>query len=432
LASPGSVGTGSVAPAVPGIDSGWALYTDPVILEEPTDPSKAGTPGVYYGANGYQMGLDLRGENYFMEGGTTDSPVENESRRVLLGGPDFSNCVPGYDCNGFIGGLFASQVMRLTGIQYDSTLLMLQTQSTGSSGMNFTGKKSEEATSALYGVVVRWHDVEEPDYAVENVYSPSDATAVDLPPLPESGLPIYGLGDISNSGYIGVFGDDDEETEIVYDTDRWRLDLSEETPGELIEVAVWLDRRYEDMTGEIAPYDTWLAIAPEDWVPTPTVDEVNREQCSDDDAEAFAFPMTLIEYLFFQEILADAAYTTDGLDDYCGVIVDDLTCASDWDQDSVPDSSEPAPVSFVDQVNVRLCTLGSEESYSPSDWIDVDEIDEDDDPTRELAINCGGRSAESGEDSYLRTTLTGGESYLIVVGGNQDTGTYELTVRRLE
>jgi len=133
--------------------------------------------------------------------------------------------------------------------------------------------------------------------------------------------------------------------------------------------------------------------------------------------------------------LADAAYSSSALSDPCGSTTDDLTCETDWDGDGVADTDEPEPDTFVDQVNVQRCSIDDydeDEPYEYSDWVDEDEIDEDEDATYERHINAGGRSDSSGEDSYLRATLYGGQSYLIVIGGNMDVGAYELTVRRVD
>jgi hypothetical protein len=428
LTSPGTDGD-----KVPGIDEGYATFADAVILDEPTDPSKAGTAGVYYGANGYQMGINLRGENYFVEGGTTDEPLENSNLLVVLDGPDFMNCVPGFDCNGYVAGNYGAHVTRITGLQYDDVLLKIQLPADATS---FTSPgKSKVEDSAFIGSVVRWNEPVSPDYVIENVFSPSDATAVDLPELPEYGDLIYAFGDISGVGAINVVADGAEESYPVYDVDRYRLDLSDYTLGEVVEIAVWLDRRYEDLDGEIAPYDTWLAIAPEAWVPAPTVEAVSREMCEDDDADDFTYPISVLDYLYYQEILADAPFSDSAMEDPCGSTSEDLSCEDDWDEDGVADADEPTPEYFVDQVNVQRCSIDDydeDEPYEYSDWVDADEIDEDEDPAYDRTINSGGRSDSSGEDSYLRVTLYGGESYLIVVGGNLDEGAYELNLRRVD
>jgi hypothetical protein len=47
-----------------------------------------------------------------------------------------------------------------------------------------------------------------------------------LPALKQDGSPVYGVGEISQEGVtIAVDPDGVESTELVYDTDRWLVDL---------------------------------------------------------------------------------------------------------------------------------------------------------------------------------------------------------------
>ena len=71
-----------------------------------------------------------------------------------------------------------------------------------------------------------------------------------------------------------------------------------------------------------------------------------------------------------------------------------------------------------------------EDVYS-SDYVDIDETDEDEDSAFSTVYNVGGKSGEDGEEALLYSVLQGGERYVIVVSGGGDTGTYELHLRQL-
>jgi hypothetical protein len=114
-----------------------------------------------------------------------------------------------------------------------------------------------------------------------------------------------------------------------------------------------------------------------------------------------------------------------------------LSCALDWDGDGVLNSDEPMPVNLVEQVMVMQCTLagGVMEDFEPvdvDDIVDQDSIDEDDDPYVDRARNLGGSSGDEAEEAYLEVSLSGGASYVIVVGAGTDTGPYELRVQQLD
>ena len=98
------------------------------------------------------------------------------------------------------------------------------------------------------------------------------------------------------------------------------------------------------------------------------------------------------------------------------------------------DENEPTPETFLGQVQVMQCTLvGNDPSgFVPIDVnvIDVDERDDDDASTFDRRMNVGGVSAEDYEGAYLDITLTGGQQYILVVGG-EGTGPYELTLRAI-
>jgi hypothetical protein len=386
----------------------WPAFVSPSNLSAPPD-----SPGAYYGANGYQMGLDLRGTNSAWTGGTTDSPLELQQNRVLLEGPDAYLHTPGFEFNGYVQPQYATTVIRLAGIPYEAAMAELQATGAG-----------------LVGTVVRWNDPASFDYTIEDIYSATDANAVELPTLPADGTPIYGAGAISAPGrtYMVDSAGDLEEADVV-DTDRWLLDLSAEPWGEPVEVAVWLDRHFADTSGAAGPDDPWLAIVPEEWVPVPTVEgTATAENCGG--AVDFAYPASVLEYLYYQVFLADTMLGEPDADfDSCGEVSETATCDVDWDGDGVSDDDEPQPATLYEQIEVMRCTTGASNAYD-TDWMDTDEQDEDDLPTSSRAYNTGGASGVEGEEAYVRTSLVGGQRYLVIVGAGSGTGAYEISARR--
>jgi hypothetical protein len=320
--------------------------------------------------------------------------------------------------------------VRLTDIPYETATLEIQTSS-----------------SSVRGVVIRWNDAESVDYKVEDVFSATDANNMELPPLPDDGRHITGLGSISDPGVTMVLSPGSEgEPMDVYDTDRWLLDLTDRPADEDIDVAITVDRRYENLDGDIAPYDVWAAVVPANLLPTPTVGGTSSGACEEGDA--FSYPASLLDHLYYQ-MLASSDSGSDGVTgdfDPCGgqfagdtgdTASADLTCELDWDGDGVLDNDEPHPASLLEQVMVMQCTLagGVMEDFEPvegDDIIDMDSMDEDDDPYVDRTRNLGGKSSDEDEEAYMEVSLAGGATYVIVVGAGTDTGPYELRIRQLD
>ena len=288
------------------------------------------------------------------------------------------------------------------------------------------------------GAVIRWPDALVPDTAIETIFSPLDANAIALPLLPEDGTPVYAIGDISSSSSISVAAADTTSgsSSDVYDLDRWLLDLTARTEGEAIQVAIWLDRRFEGTAGEVAPYNPWIAIAPKDDVPTPQYG-VHQSDAACTDGATWAFPTAMLSYLVDQTLLSQTAYSEDDAAlEPCGeVSTTALACDTDWDSDGVADAGEPSPSTFVQQVWVQQCTNNGgswppPEPYSV-EFVDQDETDEDEQFSFSAIYNVGGQSGAEGEEALLYATLEGGKEYLLVVSGGDATGTYEITMRQL-
>ncbi len=407
----------------------WDLFKSPTLISAPTI---APTAGDYFGANGYQRGIDVSGNNLYRDGGTTDEPSEIEENAVKLGNTDYFTFVAAIPFNGYIGGAYAAHVVRVTDIPYAESTLEVQSSS-----------------SDIKGVLIRWHDPESVDYKVENVFSATDANNMPLPDLPEDGSPITGMGTISSAGVtLSLSPEGEEEAADVYDTDRWLLDLTDRSASEDITVVITVDRRYENTDGDIAPFDLWAAVVPQQFVPSPSVDGTRRGEC--EDGVDFGYPASMLDYLYYQMFLSPnpGADGVTGDFDPCGMArlsdtgttdtaSDDPTCGTDWDRDGVLDVDEPRPQSLIEQVMVMQCALAGGdfsgvEPYEAEDLIDLDSIDENDDPYVDRARNLGGQSGESEEEAYLETTLAGGARYVVVVGAGTETGPYELRVKQID
>ncbi|MCB9763148.1 MAG: hypothetical protein H6739_25450 [Alphaproteobacteria bacterium] len=400
-------------------------------ITAPTTAPTTPAAGIFYGANGHQRGFNVRGVNQWIEGGTTASPSENTTQRVVANGPDFHTYVPGLEFYGYGAGGYGAHTVRLTRLEYEAAALEIQSNVNSDDG-------------GFFGAVVRWIDPTRIDNAVDDIYSPLDVNAVVLPSLPSDGSEIYAFGDIGPNATTRVLaGAEEEESETtgasVADTDRWLLDLTDRATNQVIQVAIWLDRKFINTSGQVGPENPWIAIVEEDDLPTPTVASTNSRTCSTSTND-WEYPNLMIDYVFDQVFLLTTPFesaTGDELDsgfDPCGVYVGPLDCADDWDRDGVPDTDEPSPTNFVQQVLVEQCqdnggTLPSD--YYTTDWIDIDSVDEDDLPSFSVVYNVGGQSGEAGEEALLVVTLLGGNRYIVVVSGGEQEGPYELSFKQL-
>ncbi len=371
-----------------------------------------------YGANGYQRGIALNGTNYAYQGGHTADPELIEDSDVTLGNTDAYHFDPAFDYDGTVAGGYGATVVRLDGIPYDQAALEIQYGGTG-----------------FVGAVVRWEDPASPDYTVENMIAPTDVQPIYLPMLPSNGSQIFGIGDITEATSVTYVDPEGEEAEgSVADTDRWLLDLRDRRAGTTVPVAIWLDRRF-DSSGSATPNDPWIAVAPYEWLPSPTPEETHSDATCVD-APEFQFPTSVLQYMYYQEFLSSSLGTEPEDFDACGVQATETlpTCAEDWDGDLVPDADEPTPTSVVEQVLVAQCSQyggslpGSVDAYS-DDWIDWDAVDEDDDFSYSMMYNVGGRSADSGEEAFAYVELEGGQQYVILVGAESGAGLYEISLR---
>jgi hypothetical protein len=421
-------------------ESEWPSYGASTTISAPiTSPEE----GDLYGANGYQTGINISGINRFMEGGTTSSPIENEDRRVKTDGADFQTLVTGIDYYGFVSANYGAQVVRLADIPYEAATLRIDASGSG-----------------YIGVVVRLNDPGTVDFAVENIFSSTDPTSLELPALPTDGSPVHGYGEVQPPGVTYIAASGGETAAEVADTDRWILDLSDRGVDTEVEVAVHLTRRHVDANGTEGPSDPWVAVVPQEAVPNPTTATL-QQTCTDDGAISFRFPSAVLEYLYYQVFLSGTSFDSveeiedtglsgegegegedeveggDGFDP-CGAKAGaTLSCAVDYDRDEVSDETEPQPTTFLQQINTLGCALvdndlGSFEAYEAADIFDFDELDSDDESYYDRAAGLGGRSVSVGEEAFYKGTLMGGEQYVIVVGAGTGQGAYELQVREVQ
>lgn len=390
------------------------------------------TSGQLYGANGYQVGVDVGDLNYYYEGGTTSTPSENTGKRVVLNHTDHSTFAFGQEFFGYIEGGYGAQVVRLVDVPFTQSEIEIRGSKEG-----------------FVAAIVRANDTGTKDYTKDISYSATEVNNLVLPALPSNGNTIYGLGDISEPGLtVAVDADGDEEGVDVYDTDRWLLSLSNYPTGAPVQIAAWLDMRYADQNGEVELADPWIAVVPKAYIPVPTVQGTQQGSCSD--GYEFGYPYKLLEHLYAQVFLSNTPYNeTDLIDpatteedetseafDPCGADSGvTTTCDEDWDRDGVYDSDEPQPETLLSQIRVMQCTLAGNDVSGfvalTTDIIDADEQDEDEDFSYDRIKNTGGQSVDDYEGAYIETTLEGGKEYLIIVGASQGTGAYELNIKKL-
>ena len=285
----------------------------------------------------------------------------------------------------------------------------------------------------MSGVVIRWNDADRDDLAIENIYSPLSVDDLPLPSLPDDGGQIQAIGDVRADVQIVVIDEESSATSstTVADLDRWLLDLTDRTNGEVIDLGIWIDRRFEDAGGNAAPYDPWLAIMPAGVLPSPTVSGTNSGSCSTS-SWVWSYPNKVLSYVHAQEYLL-TTLGTDAVFTGCQSPTGAYTCDQDWDVDGILDTEETKPTTFMEQVWVAQCRVDSalnDETAFSFDWVDADELDEDEIVGRSSIDNIGGASGPEGEEALLEATVIGGQKYVIVVSGGGDTGTYELSIRQ--
>jgi hypothetical protein len=446
-------------------------YSTPISIQAPHNNP---TTGDLYGANGYQMGIDIGGENDYVIEGTTNQPATVSTTQ--MGHTDFLHFAYGQEFFGYVASGYSAQVVRLVDLPFEETELTVISN-----------------TDNYHVAIVRAEDPVEFNYAKENSLTPLDVNTIDLPELPTDGKKIYGLGELYGgaSGSLSVSTIDPDGgsgSGNVYDTDRWLLSMDSYPTGQAVDVAIWMNLKRSDMNGSVGLADPWMAVVDSDYLAVPT--HQGFTSCPDEDS-AWNFPNSLLEHLFYQVIPSTIPFCSEtdeieahscedlGSDDEdedtaaeedtggfdpCGSENgDSMDCDEDWDGDGVHNEDEPLPQSIVEQVQVMQCNLSLSHSNSgftaltEEDIIDFNEwnirgddckndfaetlVCVEDEPIMDRTRHLGGASlldTDSDaffEGSYVEMELTGGEDYIIVVGGNEYEGTvaegyYELVIQR--
>jgi len=225
-----------------------------------------------------------------------------------------------------------------------------------------------------------------------------------------------------------------------------------------------LDRRISDLAGAVELTDPFLAVALQSDVP----DAFDYSQwdfgpntglCPDPGVftpgtSVFFYPIVMPDFIAAQaNLISDPVFDLSAAGD---LLPDPETmgpesCQYDRDQDDVADALESLPASLGEQIFLRqLKHLQQDPAYYGTAWgqlaepvdatqpfwdasfIDVDSNEEPDDQVAASApqYNIGGRSALEGEEAMWMGWLPAGQ-YIILVGGVESTGSYDLSVRVL-
>ena len=149
------------------------------------------------------------------------------------------------------------------------------------------------------------------NYAKENIYSPLDVNSIVLPSLPANGSPIYGFGEITSESYTNVLQEGTFGQMDVFDTDRWKLSLSNYPQGQTVRIAAWLALKPQNIDGDVKLDDPWLAVVPSQYLPVPTV---NGMQACSDESVPWMYPNSLLPHLYYQVFLAQVPYCSEDME----------------------------------------------------------------------------------------------------------------------
>ena len=432
------------------------------VVSDPANPA----PGELWGANGFQLGYNVRGFNRTYSGGTDPAgPAEESSRLTRTENLDYMLFHPQQDFFGNVAGNFGVLTVLVSGLEQAENFLLIQT-ATGSD---------------LMANVIRISDADpaNPRLTLENVDGAKLTAVRQLGVLDPQGLQRHVIGLIDAAESFDVIepisppagddddsagmaardpdGDDDDSalvevsTEIA-DTDRFGFTLSATT-----NLAIWVDRRLSSIEGEASFADPFLAVALESDVPDAADYSMwgfgpnpTNGQCAN--PEVYFYPQIMPSWVAAQGNLINnpiygayvAAAGTMGNSTF--------QCIYDHDQDGIPDADEKTPESLSSQIRQRQAEnlaispnfylnnfgsmIGGPDTSAPffdASFIDVDsnETPQDDDPTAYRDLNIGGRAIEDGEEAIWKGTLPPGD-YIVIVGGVGDIGgPYDLSIKVL-
>jgi len=468
MAVSGRVQSNGIDPLVAFADLDQYLTSDTVSVLDPENPA----PGELFGANGYQLGFNVRGFNRTYTGGTAPAgPTELSPLIVKTENLDPLVFHPETDFFGTVSGKYGVSTILVGGIEQPENWLLIETDD----GSELVGRVIRVDNALPTNLPLR----------VELIDGALIADVQPLGDLPSDGSELRLIGliddpeeiDIEASAEPPTLGDDDDDddaapaddddddavdssTTELTDLDRFGLSLQAVTS-----LGVWVDRRLSDLDGNSNLSDPFVAVVPASDMPNPwTYDQWNfgpspaNGPCAD--PALYLMPNVIMDWLAPQAVPMSEP-VADGDSEFAL----DLTgeegieapgfweCEFDHDQDGIPDALEQAPTNFVEQVVLRqwenLLTDPNfyQGSYGiwPGNPYDITapfydtsfvDLDSNEDPDDNLAtaipsVNIGGRAVNEGEEAVWIGTLPPGD-YIIVVGdGGGGTGEYDLSVRQV-
>lgn len=375
----------------------------------------------YFGAEGYQQGINVRGINYAR---VHNADGTFDTKEIRLNGADWSAFAPGISYFGYNSGSYGTAFVRIGGLlDVESSLKLV-------------------GGTDLYGLVLRINDVDptQPTIVIEQVFG---ALATDLIPMSmfEDGGESVGLGEIDSAQKMVLLSG---ETQTVPDTDLYLIDLSKFSQP-MVDVTFSVDRSMINDTGSVLLEDVMLAVVPLGDLPNPSAMK-GRYTC-DDEVVNVSYPSEFLDYLFAQYVLVAKVGAESGYNPAGRVSDDPTICNFDFSREKSinsylqNDDDEPKPITLVDQIwTYQIQSLNGRSSVAgfypyDEDYLDSESTDIDDEPDFDLANGLGGRFSDTGEEALLHVTLPAGSSenqYVLVVGGEEAAvGPYQLSARVL-
>lgn len=416
---------------------GTTLVSDVEEFKDATTISLSDTE--YVGAQGFQQGISLRGQNHIRT--VVDGTVK-EVGVITLNGADYSHFAAGIKYYGNLAGSYGLLPIHVAGLLDDQTKLEIAAGGQGDGGGDFLG------------AIVRLPDFkpENPPVVIEQVFGALATDHIRMSAFPD-GQESVGLGTIDDSQTVVLLSGTEEE---VADTDIYELDLSDATvwKDKSVTLVIEATRSMEDTSGTIGVSNIVLAVAPLGDIPEPTElgvdasgESVNQSSYACDGKPVkVSYPSAYLDYLFYQRVLIPSESQKDGYDPVGTASEDPTTCNFDLGLEKSlgtlqqNDVNEPIPANMADQILTRqtqqLGKKSTVEGFYPysTKFIDLESIDVDSDPYFDYEQGYGGRFTGTGEEAHLLITLPVGQpahQYGIIVAGVESFGPYELTVRVL-
>ncbi len=405
------------------------------LLDHPSLPLFADpSTSTAVGADGYQLGFALRGENQTCYGGADPEGCEPVPElAVRTSGIDHRLFHPQTGAAGTLSGDLGVAAILVDGLDSES---WLRVETAGGED--------------LVGRVVRLPDADPhaPRLTLEDIGGALATDARELWPFPEPGQERNLIGHVDAEETVDLA---DGGVLAVADTDRYAFTLVEPAT-----VGVWVDRRVADLAGEATLTDPFVLVSlhqdlpdaadPAQWNFGP---DPADGPCAD--PSLFAWPAVIPDWLAAQAVLipdptvaswAPAVGAGPGLD-----------CAVDHDADGIADVDEgwpptlPAqilqrqaenllvdPAFYADTFDLAPTPIDVTVPWYDAFLVDADsnEVPPDDEPTAFPAANVGGRSVAGGEEAAWLGWLPAGDWIIVVGSADGSTGPYDLSVRLVE